>query len=642
MKDHNQQNTQQPQQQATEAPRVERAGLNQAYAGEQGQQQAPRYAPTSPFAKLGIATRGNATDSEALEELIRSLTARANGPEEREVIGITVVPVTSSSLLLPIIAMAARTAGGEWAVYPILIESMLQQKLEPKHNVQTGPYGTIDTIIDMPTVRCFDSTAKAAVTAAVSRAVNCDPKAIAMLNAFVVPETMDITKTDKQADIFYNALMALVDMAGGNLHRVAHADLVNPAVEVQLKTNLTPQECRRNRVGRVVAADFHSTVTLVDITQSRRPVTEVHAAATQYRLAEATGYVDFTIMESAGQTFNPMAMQMGQQVQPQPGFIPTIVLTDISASGTGANASEDLGTQLMALASTLPISYNFGWTRLWEDQPGHPSPKTSLGYLGVEHDPLGRGPDAMGVVKVQSGAAPTEGVETPLTMAMKWCTQACALALDIEHGSRLDWIQSIFLDAAEQVEGANAEIVREANSLAPGFADLWAEANGGDRNASVMEPRVVNVHLGYFEGTDGRLHDIRELDYLSLVAQFEKDRNMIPKATAANVPGACTDLTLTDRRKVLTEISGCTIDGMATRVFFKPNFVACFIRALERSNVNLRSNDLMFFGHNGQRAGMSAGYAGVMAPGNLVTPTYSQGGGYDGLTGFNHGGMWRR
>lgn len=604
-----------------------------------GQQYNPQYNNSpSPFAGIGINTSANVIDSEALQSLIEGLTARANSPEEKRIIAITVVPVISANVAAPIIAMIARAANSsKYAVYPLIIESMLKMPLEARRSQQQGYHNAPEIIIDMPTIRVFDNTAVKVTTQAVMNSVNCEPEDVIMLSPFVVPTTMDIARPEKQTAIYYSAMMALSDMAGGNIGRVTHEALANERVEVQLNTAFTPAESYVNRVGQLVASDFRTRMTLVDTAGQRYDQTQVNVESAQFNLVEASGVVDFTIMESAGRTVPPHIAQMGQAPQPTPGFIPTVILTDVASVGTGANAIEDLSTHLLAFAACLPVTYQYGWTRLWEPMGGKPSPKTSIGHLGIEHDYLGRGPEFMKEVPIEAVPRIDAGVESAYTMAVKYTTQAVALGIDIEHGGRLEWNQSIFKEAAEHPAGkANSDIIAETERLAPGFAGMWRAANGGKENAPVMLPQVMQVHLGNFQGEDGKRHDIRGVAYLDSVALLSNDKEAIGRVTAALVPGACNDVTKTDRRNFLQEVTGCTFTGMATRVILSPLYTATFLAALEASGVRIVSNDLMTYGGNGQRAGMGLNFAGVATPGGLVVPTYNGGVAPGGMTNVGY------
>lgn len=591
--------------------------------GQNGQQFDPNY---NPFASLGITTATTGLDTEAFNQFQEDLVKLTNDPEIKQQLSIEIVPITSQELKLPALVMCAVGKDKTVATYTLLIESMLQGKIEPViEPVRDNQNTSREIIIDRPTSIAFSERMRSHVTKAAAMRYKVSEDQVVNIGKCVVPEEADLSNPASVRTMFNGGLTALVDYLGGNLiGRITPAILKNPVVAMTQTTTVTPGATHLNKLNVPVAADFTAHVKLVNTNQNQnKSIHEVHDTLNEVQVAEVRSYVDFTPFAMQGQ---PQPAYPGAPAPITPGFIPTLVCTEIAGLTNQGRSIEDLRTQLLGLVSTAALTSNHGWVRAFEKLPNQKSSKPDIGLLGIEHDPYGRGVEGRGKVKVESASfnnKPKEGVETPLGVATKWCTKGVALAIDVEQGGRLEWVQSVFVAAANNIKGANQSIIEECDALTDGiFSSIWAEVNKGNASASVVRNETVVVHTGTYTDSEGKKAELRTLGHLSMLESSPKDLQFVETATAAMIPGMCNNITLSDRRRAITTAANANITGLATRVFLAPMFVQCLISALAQAKVSIKSDDALGYMINQGRVGMGSDYMGEYHTGDFYKQSH--------------------
>jgi hypothetical protein len=587
------------------------------------------YDGTDPFDGLGVTTLSGGMDTEGFAAFSEEMKRLAGLPEISNMLKLEVVSVSSQQLYLPVLALCAvSSATKQVVVYNLLIEGMMSSKLEPIVETIRDYSGQKDIITDRPTTRCFDSKLREVVSTFVASQYKVNPADVVHIGHCVVPKAADLSSAEVTRVYFDSAHLAIIDAAGGQgVGRVTAKHLRNPQVAVRQRTTITPGECRLNRIGQPIAADFNTSIKLTRVNQKQGDMYQVHTGTQEHNLAEVSGYIDFNIITQ--QQSSPYA-QLQQPQVPKPGYMPVVILTEVAGLANSGRSIEDLRTQLMGLVATLAMTANHGWVRVFETYPGQKTQKQSIGLLGLEYDPYGRGPEALGKVPVESvslNKVPEEGKETPFSMANKWCTQNVAVALDVEQGGRLEWVQSVFIAAAQNPRsGANDDIIAECDALTGGaFSQVWAQANSGNAKAAVMHHDTVTVHLGTYTDKDGRARDLRTIDYLTMLAASPKDLQFVAQATAAMTPGIANNINLSDRRRCLMSVAGdCNINGMATRVYFSPNFIPCLVQALINNDVRIISDDMVAYDQGMQRQGIDPNFGGTYNAAGFYQSPYGQ------------------
>ena len=575
-------------------------------------QQSQQTAGDDPFAGLGVNTLSGGVDKAGFHSFSEEIKRLAQLPEIRN--KVKVVPVTNQSLLLPVLAVVAETPKGV-IVYSLLIEGMLSAPIEPYIETRNEHYGgpAQEIVIDRPTTRAYDTGLRKVVSEAVAASLGCSVSNVVHYHHCVVPRAVDLLAPEVTRVFFDSAMLALTNYAG--LTRgVTNANLTARSGEVVQRTTITPGGTRISRTGNPIAADFHSTLELRRVQpQNQRPsLSEIHTGQEKFNLAGVSGFVDMNACSNAPvkQSFQ------GIQGQPiQPGFMPVVVLTEVEGLANDGHSLEDLRTQLLGIAASTVMLEAHTWVRVFESNPGAKTQKTCIGHLGIEYDPrhMTTATPNLGKVEVESigfNKKPKPNAMTPLQVANDWCTSP-VVALDVEQGGRLAWVQDVFVaaaigDGARRIE-ANKTIIAECDALTGGiFSKLWDEFNKGV-STPVIDANAVTVHLGTYTGADGTKKDIRQIDYLTMLASMPKDIERLVAATMAQMPGSSNQVTVSDRRHALTNLAGdLDITGLATRVYGTAGFVPCLLNALIQSGVKFISNDSLGYDNNsGQRVGMN-------------------------------------
>lgn len=562
------------------------------------------------FRDLGIQTLSGSVDLEAFNTFSDEMKKRAKEAQSFG-IKIDVVPVTAQQLKLPVLALSAEYKGAV-VVFSLLIEGMMSEPLQPDiEQIRPLPgQPAREIIVDIPTARCYDTTLRNVVQSTVANQLGVVTDRVKHMSYCVVPRTAKLTDPEVCRLFFDSANLALTTtLAGKQIKTITSRHLSDDRAMINQTITLTPGQNKISRTGIPLAADWTTRLELVkrgDNLKNSERFYEVHKQQVAYNLAEVSGYIDFAPTES-----QPIA-GMNQMAPPtKPGFMPINVVTDIIGLANNGRSMENVSTILLGLVATTAIIEDGAWKRVFEAPPGSKSQKTSIGYLGVEHDPfIGRAPK-LGLVKVESvGYQKTqaEGVLTPKQVGDLWCTDKVISAMDVEEGGRLQWVHSLFTMAAgvgvdeSKRNLANQTIVEECDKLTNNvFSKKWADYNQGVIG-KIVSKDIVTVHLGTYRGEDGSLRDIRSIDYLTALSVSSTDLEAVANATAATIPGLSNSATLSDRRAFLKSVTGgMEITGMATRLFFNPGFIRVMVASMIDAGITFRNEMPLGYGRTGQR-----------------------------------------
>ncbi len=601
------------------------------------------------FADLdGVATttQTGGGSMEGFQKFVEEMERRIKSPEVAGSIKLKMVPVFSKELNLPVVALTCNY-NNTILVYSLLMEGLLSRPMQPIEEPVRGMGGAVvgTNVIDIPTARCYDTKLRDVVATTVAATLNVAKTSVTHVYYCVVPADADLSAIDVAATYYDTAQLALINTTDVEKRRsITATHLVSNSGFIKQTASLTPGGVARSRGGNPVACDFAIKMEVVKKASDNASIYErayeVHRQPRTYLLAETSGYMDFIPVMDA-----PIKTQFHTNVQTRPGFMPVAVVTDISGLSHNGKTIENLSTQLLGLVNTLALlDDGQGWKRIFEKPPGSISSKKSIGLLGFEHDPfVGRVPEP-GLIQISevgvTGKA-TDGTMTAKECADLMCTDRVALAVDIEEGGRLSWVQSVFVLAAGATTDANAaaranrEIIAECDRLTGSrFSPAWTNLNKGVL-ATVVQPRPVTVHLGTYRGPSGAPRDVRCIDYLSVLEDKTKEVETVAMVTKCQVPGLCNTLTMSDRRAYLKSVAtDFKVTGLATRVFTSPGFISCLAQALREAGVTIRQENPL--GYMSNNWGASVAYAagdiitgsGIFAGGVSSTPQAIPVGGY--------------
>lgn len=576
------------------------APQSSAAQATQAQRQATLADLLSPSA---VSNRGGEAPKLLSETLVRIIEQRLG---KRLANNLYVVVIEDQKLKIPAVAVYA-VDGSVIYAYPMLIEAA-GARLEPF--TETGPNG-VPIVVDMPTSRYFDVTMQAiaqqTILADAQSRNLCRNGEVRFIASVVIHSPVKLDSDDAIAP-FVDSARAAVDaqvllMAGAGTSPLQASMLADKGLQLAASHNITPGASDRDVFGTICAQDFR-----IDLKArpANRNQNNLHNVDGDIVVSALRGYVDFAYHEP-DQMQKQMARMPGN-MNNIPGYDPYIVITSMSPLGAATSTMDNLTTQLLALASISGIAGQQRWgsvfTRAGSDK------KTSIGALALEHDPNFIQPANPQILPVSAGLAPVMGSDqfSPLEVIQKWCHNTMVIALDIEQGGPMSWVQSIFA-GAQPGSWAEAHIHKELNLFSNGIWDkIW------DRRNPIIMPQQVEVHLGHYSDSDGSVRDVRTLDYLHMLAASKADAGVMIPYTEGFTPGRCDRLAMHKKREIIKAYaSNVEFTGIATRVFFNTAFINALEQLLAACGLRITLEGLVdITGFGGRTSAFDGSYAGAI------------------------------
>ena len=202
--------------------------------------------------------------------------------------------------------------------------------------------------------------------------------------------------------------------------------------------------------------------------------------------------------------------------------------------------------------------------------------------------------------------------------------QNALFSMDIDETGELSWLHTTFLAAAN----GNPEAIRSIIEAADRLTDGAFSRTGF--NGAITHDDNNRVHLGYYTGQDGQLHDLRDIDYLAVLnLQGADDMD-----TVINWQRTYDDLSvplemrLESRAKILKAILADAkpqFKGYARRVTFMPEFLAALQIALHNAGLTVRPTNMIM------------DYTGAVGRGNYNPGSFALAGGQAGVFNYSTG-----
>ena len=554
----------------------------------------------SILASLGrVTSTGNAGSGTPLEvqKLLDEAAARTyNDPNA---IRMNSLVIEDPKLNIPAIV--------EYHIYQkkIIYAVMLLEKLgQPLSNVMRA-IANRQIEVDMPTIRYWDDTMRGVVEATIRRTAGTAglPQDCPLypVSAVVIPNSVNLTDINHLAP-FYDHITAAISAAVLSIQNKPTSDvkaslLADRTLQLVAKHEVRPGSTFLTPTGEIIAGDFTVTLSARNANNARAQM-ELHNVSGDVALASTTAYIDFAYHEPESRY---MQVQPGMPVMPVAGYDPLVVITQITPLGKTSRANDSLLGQLFGLASISGILSDYRWATIFARGAGDNGSKTSIGVLGLEHNPYPGTKHTPQVLNVVAGTDLVQGSDrlTALGVIQIYCTPTMTVALDVVQGGPLCWVQSIFANASP---GSNEEwqIIRELDEFSAGaFTRVW------NKSQPILAMPSAEIHLGHYTDERGELCDIRKLDYLTMLEATQGDISIMIPYSAGFQPGNG-DLSVIDqtRRIIKTYAPTAVFTGMATRIFFNTNFINALDQMFSACNLQIIMEGLGDIGGMGNRRGM--------------------------------------
>lgn len=554
----------------------------------------------SQLANLGrVTSTGNAGSGTPIEiqKLLDEAALRTyNDPKA---IRLTSLVIEDPKLNIPAIV--------EYMVYHkrIIYTILLLEKLgQPLNNIMQS-LGNRQIEVDMPTIRYWDQTMRDLVEATIRRQPgvagvpgDCPIHAVSVV---VVPESVDLKDINKLAP-FYDHMTAAISAAQRSIQGDPTSDitfnlLADRSLQLVAKHDVRPGSTFHTPTGEIIAGDFMVTLSArnSNTNLARR---ELHNVSSDVTLSSVVAYIDMAYHEPEQRY---VQTQPGMPVLPVAGYDPLVVITQITPLGKTSRANDDLLTQLFGLASVSGILSDYRWATIFARGVGDSGSKTSIGVLGLEHNPYPGTKHTPQILNVVAGTDLVQGSDrlTALGVIQIYCTPTMTVALDVVQGGPLAWAQSIFANASP---GSNDEwqIIRELDAFSGGnFTRIWSKLQ-----QPILAMPSAEIHLGHYTDENGNLCDIRKLDYLTMLEATQGDVSIMMPYSAGFQPGNG-DLGVIDqtRRIIRTYAPTAVFTGMATRIFFNTNFINALDQMFSACGLQIVMEGLGDIGGMGNRRG---------------------------------------
>lgn len=622
--------------------------------GQPGTQQQPQATPASGraislddlFQPTAVAGRGGVAVTkvkEIFEQIAGEFEAKVGVGHK-----VYVTIADEAPLRIPAIVLYTVTNYGIF-LYPLILEEC-GERLESK--TVNGNNGR-GIIIDMPTSKYYVGTMdticrQRVLNDAVARGLikTNDLKSVnnTTLNYVVIKRSVNLESKEMLTAFFDSAISAFTARVAVSAKlptsRLVSGMLSNSQIQLVARHKVTPGVTEKDVFGNLMTQDFK--VELLARPANRQDE-DIHKANREVIISSVSGYVDFAY-------HNPSPVQMQQAAQQRaangaynvntiPAYDPYIVLTSATPLGASTILGDNLLTQCFALASCAGIAQSQRWTAIFTRSGLDGNKKAPIGAFGLEHDPYYIKQDQPAVIQTSAGfEAAGNNTLTPLDVINMFCYPTMLVALDVEDGGPMAWVQNIFR-TAKPGSGEEDLIIKELDSFSDGaFSKIW------DRKQSIIAYPSTPIHLGYYTTEAGERRDLRTIDYLAMLNNCKGDMNiMIPFAEGFQ-PGKDSAEVIHNKREVIKMAApNVVFTGMATRIFFN----TAFISALEQTFITLGLK-IILEGINdinsviGRSSAFEGGFnAGLVNHGAFYQNYGVQNAGIQINNGFNGMATWR-
>lgn len=570
------------------------------------EQQAPQPGMAIPPAKeissiddlcltTAVASRGGVAVAK-VKEIFETIATEYKA-KVAESAPVKVCLADESPLRAPVVILYV-IKGNNIFTYPMIIEAC-GEKLDARSHPNNR-----NILIDMPTCRYYPGTME---RLCIERVKN-DAVASGLVrgNIIIKPVNYIVLKRNvnledkRELAAYFDSAIAAFSVYEKVMNKVPTSNLKyskikNNSFSMISKHQITPGATSRDIFGNVIAQDFKVDLLLREADQSS---TDLHRSGREIAISSVTGYVDFAYHQ-------PSAVQM-QQAQQQfalksaynpviiPAYDPYIVITSASTLGNQAILGDNILTAAMALASLNGIAQNQRWSTIFGRNGSDSNRKTSIGALGLEHDPAYIEPVSPQVLPVAAGfEGNNPNLMSPLEVISKFCYNTMLIAIDVEDGSPMKWLLDIFGNATR---GSIQEsvILNELNYFSDNkFSQIW----NGSQSIVAYDPTMV--HLGYHKDAAGNVNDIRTLDYLTVLNYCKGDRDIMRSYTQAFLPGQTTAEVQHYKREVIKmAYPNAEITGMAKRYFINTAFISALDQLFAQCDLKIILEGISDIGSN--------------------------------------------
>jgi len=556
--------------------------------GTQQQNPPPRSATGSVFTALAdmhsITATGNTASGNTADVLKIFNEVQSRVQNKKNALNVKLIPIEHAQIYIASIAMYVKL--DDILFYTVFL---LEQIGKPVTSIQVPSQKYVGRTIDVDrdASNYWDATMQKVVEDTIRAAEHLSNDfQLSNTAAIVIHNRVDLTNANALA-AFYDygsvALSAFINRTHGQPTSKITGQLLlsDKSVNLVTKFDVTPGATYLSTTGQPIVGDFNAVLYVTTPTNNNAPKS-LHGNNEDFSLTSIVGYLDFVRAEQQPVSWGGAGMSQ----RPAIGYDPVLVITQNTCLGKTTLASDSILTQLLALTTIVPLvdpRYN-RWSTIFEPFIGDNRCKTSIGVLGLEHNPIPWQPYEPKILNIAAGGEPVFGNDkvTAQQVIATYVSQNLVVALDILHGGPLEWLQALLVkakpgSAAEQV------LIDELDSFSGNlFSTIWKPLN-----LPILAFDSTDIHAGYYTDASGVQRDIRSIDYLSVLEATQGDQITFAPFAEGFLPGTDNHDALDQKRKMLLKFAPhAIITGMYTRIFLNNSF----INAIDQMNQQLGLN----------------------------------------------------
>ena len=434
----------------------------------------------------------------------------------------------------------------------------------------------------------------------------------------VLPRGFNFEDKDAVRAFVQNAVLPAVSELAQRAPTYSEINLASLERDCSLQAAVAfNEQTRTDYSGLPVRNDI--TVTLQAVSTERQDANELNNQERSLTLAQVGGFIDFVWAPE-----NESVTNYGQYNPAQNRkFAARFVATSLENL-----QGYSIENQLLALAPALTLGEGTNWYPAFSPRLLNGGSKAAvnprdIGALNIEANVLDTtGAGGYGAVIDTTAASFThQELGRFIHMAIR---PGLLFSVDVSACGSDTWYNEVLSAAAGGNPGAAHAILEAANVLTNGnFAQIY-----GNSGSPVLQ-NDERIMLGYYIGTDGQKHDIREIDHLAVlnytgVKDPAAAQNWSDTYTRLDYPIA---KRLEYRERMVQEIIGSEVvfTQHAQRVTFTKVFLEALGKALAATGVIIKSVNPAMQGDYINNRGTAAGWISQAALGTGNLGYFTQG-----------------
>lgn len=339
-----------------------------------------------------------------------------------------------------------------------------------------------------------------------------------------------------------------------------------------------------NAVQQPVRSDISLIFSSRKNVNTRQGMQSVNAGDRDFTISSLSGFIDLIYNPVAqSNAFNPYIPQQAVATQK---YVPRMIVTDIRS-----NFSYTPGSILLALATSLSLKQDNNWIQYFRPSISAPNEINlkDVGALNIEGN-LANEQGGFGE-RINTSSDSFNLIELGQYLSAL-IQPGLVMSIDCPEVGPQSWYLSVFAAAAEGQQAAYNLIYDSANRLTNGSLEKHFP-----RGAKMFVDELNRVHLGTWIDKNGKVCDIRDIDYLA-VCNLAGDRNPTVIRDYSDTfyrTQYPLDMRLHTRRKIISSLTNETASftGFAKRVTFTASFMEALNVAVRETGLAVRVNSPM-------------------------------------------------